>query len=83
MMIIPINKIKSKGVRKFPMTLTTLDGRIDRIKVTVKNKIEPQIGDRLGKAGSRPTSNVVAAVLGIAINGPIPSMMMIPNIVAI
>ena len=75
-----INKTSSNGVNRFPIISTTFDGAMVNNQVTAKKAIEVQRGSALGNDGNIPTSKVVAAVLGMAINGPIQSMMMVPRI---
>lgn len=67
----------------FPMMSTTLEGLIVNNQVTPKNIMDVQIGLLLGKEGRTPTSKVVAAVLGIAMNGPIQSIITVPSTGAI
>ena len=74
-----INKTNNKGVRKFPMISTTLEGEMVNSQVTAKKTIEVHIGAEFGNEGNMPTSKVVAAVLGIAINGPIHNIITDPK----
>ncbi len=58
---------------------TTFEGAMVNNQVTAKKAIEVQSGSAVGKEGNIPTSKVVAAVLGMAIIGPIQSIMMVPK----
>ena len=61
------------------MMSTTLDGAMVRSQVMAKKPTEVHIGELSGKEGSTPTSKVVAAVRGIAIKGPIQSIITVPS----
>ena len=79
MAIREINKTNNKGVRKFPMISTTLEGEMVNSQVTAKKTIEVHIGAEFGNEGKMPTSKVVAAVLGMAIKGPIHNIITVPR----
>src|SRR5690625_2204841 len=62
--------VRSTGVRNFPIIFTTFEEESERIKVSVKKTIDDTNGFVCGKILCTPTSKVVAAVLGMAISGP-------------
>src|SRR5699024_2420130 len=68
--------ISSTGVRNFPIILTTFEEESARINVRIKNTMEDTTGFVAGKMLCTPTSKVVAAVLGMAISGPMLSIQM-------
>src|SRR5690606_11242788 len=77
-----VRMINSNGVSTLPTKSTTLLGTIEKHHTTTKNAIDDQTGLACGKDGSIPTSKVVAAVRGIAINGPIQIMIIVPKTAA-
>lgn len=77
------NAIKSAGVNTLPIISTTLEGLIVSNNTIAKNIIENITGDiEFPTIGWTPISNVVAAVLGIANNGPRHIIMATPIILA-
>src|SRR5690606_6666406 len=76
------NTINKNGVRILPTRSTTFEGTMENNQVIAKKRMDVQIGLLFGKEGSTPTSKVVAAVRGSAINGPIQIMMTDPSIAA-
>src|SRR5690606_28521066 len=77
------NTTKRTGGRILPTRSTTFEGTIENNQVTTKNATDVHIGLLSRKEGSIPTSNVVAAVRGMAINGPTQIIMMEPRTGAI
>ena len=69
-----INKAKTtkrKGVKNLPIISTIFDFERERASTNPKKITANTFFDKLGNKGSIPTSNVVAAVRGIATKGPI------------
>src|SRR5699024_2575133 len=76
-----VSTTNNTGVKNLPIISTTLDEEIDKNKVIMKKTTDVTIGLASGKIGCTPTSKVVAAVRGIAIKGPIDSMIKVPSTV--
>ncbi|MNL44028.1 hypothetical protein D3C87_1665710 [compost metagenome] len=51
-----ISKVKSMGVRMFPIVSTTRDGRMVKSQVRIKNITEVKIGSDPGNDGKTPIS---------------------------